>query len=79
MADGISGNALADRARGTRQPQRYGTNIVVGGGCYGSYHVRQLWRAVQRVAECGARGPVEVLIATVSHCHGALTVLAGSD
>ncbi len=26
-------------------PQRYGTIVVVGGGCYGSYYVRQLGRA----------------------------------
>lgn len=31
-------------------PQRYGDIIVVGGGCYGSYYVRQLTRA----AEAGA-------------------------
>jgi len=28
-------------------PQRYGTIVVVGGGCYGSYYVRQLRRAVR--------------------------------
>lgn len=27
------------------EPQRYGDIIVVGGGCYGSYYVRQLHRA----------------------------------
>ena len=27
------------------ETQRYGTIIVVGGGCYGSYYVRQLGRA----------------------------------
>jgi len=27
--------------------QRYGTVVVVGGGCYGSYYVRQLGRAVK--------------------------------
>jgi hypothetical protein len=30
---------------GTRAPQSYGTIVVVGGGCYGSYYVRQLGRA----------------------------------
>lgn len=30
---------------GERKTQRYGTIIVVGGGCYGSYYVRQLQRA----------------------------------
>lgn len=29
----------------TAAPQRYGDIIVVGGGCYGSYYVRQLQRA----------------------------------
>lgn len=28
-----------------RDPQRFGTIVVVGGGCYGSYYVRQLGRA----------------------------------
>jgi hypothetical protein len=28
------------------------------------------------VAEAGAAGPADVLVATVSHCHGALTVLS---
>ena len=28
-----------------RLPQRYGTIVVVGGGCYGTYYVRQLERA----------------------------------
>lgn len=35
--------------------QTYGTIVVVGGGCYGSYYVRQLRRAVQAdaiTAEC---------------------------
>ncbi|HEX4684619.1 MAG TPA: hypothetical protein VH277_18005 [Gemmatimonadaceae bacterium] len=48
-----------------REPQRYGQIIVVGGGCYGGYYVRQLDRAaragavvaerllvVDRAAEC---------------------------
>ena len=50
-------------------PRRYGTIIVVGGGCYGSYYVRQLGRAsragalafarvlvVDRDAECRVAG-----------------------
>lgn len=36
----------ADRAGSPRPtPQTYGTIVVVGGGCYGSYYVRQLARA----------------------------------
>jgi hypothetical protein len=42
-ADATSG---ADVARDERRaPQRYGRIIVVGGGCYGGYYVRQLGRA----------------------------------
>lgn len=32
-------------ARVAREVQRFGTVVVVGGGCYGSYYVRQLYRA----------------------------------
>jgi NAD(P)-dependent dehydrogenase (short-subunit alcohol dehydrogenase family) len=28
-------------------PQRYGRVVIVGGGCYGSYYVRQLLRAIE--------------------------------
>jgi hypothetical protein len=31
-------------------PQRYGTIVIVGGGCYGSYYVRQLGRAARASA-----------------------------
>src|SRR3712207_3180196 len=31
--------------RAARATQRYGTLVIVGGGCYGSYYVRQLRRA----------------------------------
>lgn len=37
--------ASATVARAPRPLQRYGTIVVVGGGCYGSYYVRQLQRA----------------------------------
>ena len=39
-------------------PQRYGTIVVVGGGCYGSYYVRQLGRA----AAAGALHAERVLV-----------------
>lgn len=42
MADAVSG---AEGARHAGFPQAYGDIIVVGGGCYGSYYVRQLRRA----------------------------------
>src|SRR5881398_1794943 len=44
MADDMS---VAERAseRASERLQRFGTIVVVGGGCYGSYYVRQLTRA----------------------------------
>jgi hypothetical protein len=44
-ADATSGPERAPR--GARAAQRFGTIVVVGGGCYGSYYVRQLLRAQQ--------------------------------
>ena len=38
--------SAAEPAAAARRPrQRYGTIVVVGGGCYGGYYVRQLGRA----------------------------------
>ena len=42
-----------------RVTQRFGTIIVVGGGCYGSYYVRQLGRAM-RAGAMSARAVVVV-------------------
>lgn len=36
-------------------PQRYGTIVVVGGGCYGAYYVRQLGRAARAGAVVAER------------------------
>ncbi len=42
----VDGTSVPDAAsRGARTLQRFGTIIVVGGGCYGTYYVRQLLRA----------------------------------
>lgn len=43
MADDTFGADAKPRAE--RETQRFGTIVVVGGGCYGSYYVRQLGRA----------------------------------
>src|SRR4051812_44259721 len=43
MAAGTSGTERALRV--VRERLEFGTIIVVGGGCYGSYYVRQLGRA----------------------------------
>src|SRR5256885_369782 len=42
MADDTSG---AERTPRVRETLHFGTIVVVGGGCYGSYYVRQLGRA----------------------------------
>ena len=42
-ADATSAADAAPEER--RRPQRYGRIVVVGGGCYGGYYVRQLGRA----------------------------------
>jgi hypothetical protein len=42
----------------------------------GMFDVRDVVAADRLVTEAGAAGPVEVLVGTVSHCHGALNVLA---
>lgn len=38
------GTSAAERPAGARAAARVGTIVVVGGGCYGSYYVRQLAR-----------------------------------
>jgi len=48
----MSAPDLGDGAAGAgrrlpQAPQRYGTIVVVGGGCYGAYYVRQLGRAAR--------------------------------
>src|SRR3982750_3319990 len=42
----VGDTSASERApRVVRDVQRFGAIIVVGGGCYGSYYVRQLGRA----------------------------------
>jgi hypothetical protein len=48
MADGTSGPESVPGIE--RTTQRFGTIVVVGGGCYGSYYVRQLLRAERAAA-----------------------------
>jgi hypothetical protein len=49
MADDMSGSERngPEREAAGRAPLTFGTVVVVGGGCYGSYYVRQLRRASQ--------------------------------
>lgn len=49
---------FAAEATTERQQQEYGTIVVVGGGCYGSYYVRQL----QRAARAGAITARELIV-----------------
>ncbi len=54
----------------------YGTIVVVGGGCYGSYYVRQLRRAVQ----AGAITADGILVVDRDpHCTVAATIAAEHD
>jgi hypothetical protein len=66
--DATSGPDVARRA--VRETQRFGSIIVVGGGCYGGYYVRQLARAERAgalawesvvVVDRDARCPVALL------------------
>lgn len=55
-------------------PQRYGTIVVVGGGCYGGYYVRQLHRA----ADAGALIARELVVVDHdAHCAVASTLSSG--
>ena len=66
--------SVVERAseRATRRSQRYGTIVVVGGGCYGSYYVRQLRRA----ARAGALAWNRVLV--VDHNPQCAVVASGA-
>src|SRR4051812_35828473 len=57
MGDGTSAPDFAARVQ--RETQRFGRIIVVGGGCYGTYYVRQLARA-ERAGAVGWRSLVVV-------------------
>lgn len=46
MSAEIGAGVQISRPISPREQQHYGTIVVVGGGCYGSYYVRQLRRAV---------------------------------
>jgi hypothetical protein len=41
----VDATFVPEHASAARDVQRFGTIVVVGGGCYGSYYVRQLLRA----------------------------------
>jgi hypothetical protein len=54
--------------REPRAPQTFGTIIVVGGGCYGSYYLRQLRRAAQAGV---VRADRVVVVDRDAHCAAA--------
>jgi hypothetical protein len=59
MEGGMSGSAARAAPRKEAEAsQRYARIVVVGGGCYGSYYVRQL----QRAARAGALTASEVVV-----------------
>ena len=62
--------------RAPREPQRYGTIVIVGGGCYGGYYHRQL----QRAARAGAITAERLLIVDrAAECAVAQTLAQGTD
>ena len=77
--DATSGPELATLARaasGRATAQPYGTISVVGGGCYGSYYVRQLHRARRAGAISWER---LVVVDRDAGCQVAAALRAGSD
>ena len=69
----MSGTDAAD-SNATRRTQVYGAIIVVGGGCYGGYYVRQL----QRAARAQAITAREIIVVDRdSECAVARTLAAG--
>jgi len=71
----VGATSAADAPRDARRPQqRYGRIIVVGGGCYGGYYVRQLLRAER----AGALAWDELLVVDRDpHC--AVSALGNDD
>jgi hypothetical protein len=55
---GRSRSLEGELREGSASPQRYASIIVVGGGCYGTYYVRQL----QRAARAGALVADEIVV-----------------
>jgi len=45
VAATVVGRGATEGRPTRREPQRFGTIVIVGGGCYGSYYLRQLTRA----------------------------------
>lgn len=59
-----------------RDTERYGTIVIVGGGCYGSYYVRQLRRALA----AGALSYERLLVVDHDpHCRVAMTLETDAD
>ncbi len=88
----MSGSSAVTGPGAQRARQHYGTIVVVGGGCYGVYYVRQLQRAaragaliwdrlvvVDRNSECLVARNIE-LLEPVGSCPGAeVAVVAWRD
>ncbi|MDB4914259.1 MAG: hypothetical protein JWM95_1903 [Gemmatimonadetes bacterium] len=60
--------------RVVRETQRFGTIIIVGGGCYGSYYVRQLRRA-----ELAGAAVWDALIVVDRNAHCQVATLADEE
>src|SRR6478672_2624526 len=79
MAAGMSApelTSLTRAASGGAPAQRYGTISIVGGGCYGSYYLRQLHRARRAGAIAWER---LVVVDHRAECQVAAAIANGSD
>lgn len=68
--------SLARASTGGVPPQSYGTITIVGGGCYGSYYLRQLHRARRAGAIAWQK---LVVVDRDADCRVATALSAGSD
>ncbi|HTE45799.1 MAG TPA: hypothetical protein VK636_11180 [Gemmatimonadaceae bacterium] len=66
--------SVTERSERSKQ-QEYGAIIVVGGGCYGSYYVRQL----QRAARAGALNAQQLIVVDQDPTCAVATSITSSD
>lgn len=73
---GVELTALARAAGPSTPPQAYGTVSIVGGGCYGSYYLRQLHRGRRAGAISWER---LIVVDHSAQCQVAAALRAGSE
>jgi hypothetical protein len=76
MPPAVRAYVAAERARGRNLAGPVIFHCTHRAYGVGMFHTRDVIDADRMIAEAGSRSAVEVLVGTVSHCHGALNVLA---